>query len=159
MPRTQNVFSVDASQKTENVIDLSQGGAASTARYGTPANPRQDYPKMVYDHESGRVLIVHNKPQHTAAAKRGFKDEPSPTHDYSKVRSGSIAPIKEVGPEREKLVTAEELEQAEAEELAALEDETNTQSDEDAEREIAAQLGEPLSHEGEDSAPRRRGKR
>lgn len=143
MPRTSNVFSVDQPQQNENVIDLSKGGP-NVARYGSPQNPRKEYPKMVYDHDSGRVLVVQNEAQHAAAKKRNFLDHPSPNHDYSKVRSGSIAPIKEEGPEREKLMTVEDLDAAEAAELAALEDpEVQQQAEEDAEAEIAAQLGEP----------------
>jgi hypothetical protein len=81
----------------------------------------EEYPKMVYHHDSGRVLTVNDQAQEKTALKQGFQLKPSPGHDYAKVRSGMLAPVKPEAPEREKEMSVEELEQLEAgeQELAA----------------------------------------
>ena len=137
VPQTSNRFAGEA--MTENVVDINN---PKVARYGSPQNPRKEYPKAMYDHETGHYLEAKNSAQEAALANRGFKTIPSPNHDYHKVRSGMRAPLKEVGPEREKVMTAEDIEALEAAELASIEEQANQQSPEEAEAEIAAQLGE-----------------
>lgn len=135
----KNFFAADQPLAPQ-VIDINN---PPVPRYGTPQNPRKQYPKMLYNHETGRVLVVQNAAQHKVAMeKHGFQEKPSPNHDYANARSGSIAPLKQEGPEREHVMTVEELEALEAQELAALEENQNQQSEEEAEAEVAAQLGE-----------------
>ena len=133
-----NFFAVDQAPAAQ-VIDINNPAGP---RYGTPQNPHKHYPKVVYNHETGKVLEVKNQAQYEAAQRRDFKDQPDPNRDYHNVRSGMTAqPKKEVEP-REQVMTAEQLEELEAQELAALNEEENQQSAEEAEAEIAAQLGE-----------------
>jgi hypothetical protein len=108
---TKNTFAVDYQQ--ENVIDINN---PATKRYR-----HQEFPKMVYNHIKGHVLVVANAKQHAAALKRGFQDEPDPNRDYSKVKSGMIAPTKEAGPERELPLTDADLDELEAQSAADLE--------------------------------------
>jgi hypothetical protein len=63
---------------------------------------------VVYHHESGRVLRVDDEKQHKAALKHGFKNEPSPSHDYSKMR-GDFAARKEVREVKPEEMSAKEL--------------------------------------------------
>lgn len=155
VPLPRNHFATDIQQDT--VVDIND---PKVPPYGTPKNPFRAYPKMVYHHDSGHVLTVQNDQQYAAAKKRGFEDKPSLHRDYSKVKSGMVAPVVEKGPEREHVLTNEEIEQMEADELAALETE-NPQSAEDAEKEIAAQLGEtagadPHAESGDAGSRRRK---
>lgn len=152
VPATKNSFATDIQQET--VVDIND---PKVARYGTKQNPFREFPKMVYHHALGHVLVVQNEQQHAAAKRRGFDDKPANHRDYSKVKSGMVAPIAEKGPEREHVLTNEEIEHMEADELAALEPE-NQQSEADAEKEIASALGEtadPLA-ESNDVGSRRR---
>jgi len=151
--QVSNFFAVDKATSPQ-VIDINNPGGP---RYGTPQNPFKHYPKMVYNHKTGKVLNVQNQAQHEAAKRRDFKDQPDPNRDYHNVRSGMTAlPKKEVEP-REHVMTAEELEEMEAQELAALNEEENQQSAEEAEAEIAAQLGE--TEATETPAPKAKSKR
>ena len=148
--QVSNFFAVDKAQSPQ-VIDINNPGGP---RYGSPQNPHRHYPKVVYNHETGKVLEVKNQAQYEAAQRRGFEDSPDPKRDYHNVRSGMTAqPKKEVEP-REHVMTAEELEEMETQELAALNEEENQQSAEEADAEIAAQLGET-----EATAPKAKSKR
>lgn len=134
----QNFFAVDKPVSPQ-VIDINN---PPVPRYGTPQNPKRAYPKIVYNHETGKVLTVQNAAQQEAAKRQGFENAPDPKRDYHNVRSGMTAqPKAEVEP-REHVMTAEELEQLEAQEMAALTEDTDQQSEEEADAEIAAQLGE-----------------
>lgn len=137
--RPVNQFAVDAPQ----IGTVSDVNDPKTPRYGTKQNPYREYPKMMYDHESGRVLEVKDSAQEAATVRRGFQTQPSPHHDYHKVKSGMLAPSKQKGPEREHLLTIEEIEALEQEQLESLTSEAEQIStEEDAEKEIAAALGE-----------------
>ena len=74
-----------------------------------PHDAKNEFPKMVYHHESGRVLKVANDKEQKAAIKRGFDLKPSPNHDYSKVNRAGIAALAEHGEKREEEMSAEEL--------------------------------------------------
>ena len=74
-----------------------------------PYDPKNEFPKMVYHHESGRVLNVANEKEQKAALKRGFELKPSPDHDYSKVNRAGIAAKASTEPKREEEMSAEEL--------------------------------------------------
>ena len=146
-PTPQNFFAADAN--TEVLIDINN---PKTPRYGTGQNPKREYPRIVYHHDTGHILQVSTKGQHEAAKNRGFVDQPSDKFDYHGVRSGMKAPVKEVGPEREQPLTAEDLEAMEAAQLAELEQDQAdaAESPEDADAAVAAALGEQ---------PRRRGRK
>lgn len=154
VPLPRNHFATDIQQDV--VTDIND---PKVARYGTPKNPFRAYPKMVYHHESGHVLVVQNEAQHAAATRRGFQVKPAPDRDYSRVRSGMVAPVAAVGPERETLLTNEQIENQEAAALAELEPD-NMQSADEAEDEIASALGESGSPdptaENVDAGSRRR---
>jgi hypothetical protein len=74
-----------------------------------PYDPKNEFPKLVYHHSSGRVLKVADAKEQKAALKRGFDLKPSPGHDYSKISRAGIAPVAETGPKREEEMSAEEL--------------------------------------------------
>lgn len=97
----QNYFAVDA--PTETVVDINNPPAK---RY-----VHQEFPKMVYHHDSGHVLTVNDEKELKAAVKRGFKLKPSPAHDYSQIKSGKMAPMKEVVAEREQELSAADMRQ------------------------------------------------
>lgn len=48
----------------------------------------QAFPKMVYLHKNGEVLVVQDENELKAAKTKGFVDEPSPKFDYSNVVHG-----------------------------------------------------------------------
>lgn len=138
MPPVKNSFATDFQQ--ENVVDIND---PRVPQYGTVKNPFREFPKMVYHHETGHVLTVLNPQQYAAAERRGFEDKPSLHRDYSKVKSGMVAPVAIKGPEREHVMTIEEIEAEEAAQLAELSAEAApVQSQEEADAEIAAALGE-----------------
>ena len=75
-------------------------------------NPRaveNQYPKMLYNHDSGKVLIVNSeKEEQLAIKKHGFQLKPDPGRDYSRARAGMVAPAKaQVEPREEELIAAE----------------------------------------------------
>ena len=74
-----------------------------------PYDPKNEFPKMVYHHESGRVLNVANEKEQKAALKRGFELKPSPDRDYSRVNRAGIAAQASSEPKREEEMSAEEL--------------------------------------------------
>jgi len=86
-----NSFAVDF-QAGNNVVDINN---PPKQRY-----VHQEFPKHVYDHETGRVLEVKDEREQKAALKKGFKLEPALDRDYSKItRSGNVAPTKPPAPE------------------------------------------------------------
>lgn len=62
----------------------------------------QEFPKLMYDHQKGYVMTVRDKKQEVAAAKEGFKAEPSPDFDYTMVRNGKAPSIHEASTMRER---------------------------------------------------------
>lgn len=138
MATPKNQFAVD--YQTETVRDINN----------PPRKPyrHQEYPKMVYHHESGHVLQVDDKRQEQAAVRKGFQLKPSPVHDYSKVKMGRSVPLKPEAPDREAEMSAEELVEIEdgerelAEEEAAAQAEGQQESEGDhAEEEVSAAEG------------------
>lgn len=73
----------------------------------------QEFPKMVYDHESGALLQVNDEKQQKAALKKGFQLKPSPRHDYSQVKNG-FAAVKGEAPVRVEEISAEQLAELDA---------------------------------------------
>ncbi len=96
---SSNSFAVDA--PSQPIVDINNPPRVNYKH--------QDFPKMMYHHENGRVLKVDDDKQMKAAAKRGFKDKPSPDFDYSKVNRAGIAAPADSGPKREEEMSAEEL--------------------------------------------------
>lgn len=114
--RPENVFAVDKAQTAPQADEpfISDINNPPQRRY-----QYREYPKMLYHHESGRTVRIEDTPQaaaqEKALLKQGFKTEPSPKHDYSRVaRAGSVAPLKTVVAERERDLTPEELMELEA---------------------------------------------
>jgi hypothetical protein len=100
----QNHFSVDEPQGPA-ITDINN---PPQRRY-SPSDPKNEFPKMVYHHETGRVLKVANEKEQKAALKRDFSFTPSPSHDYSKVSRAGIAAAASSGPKREEEMSGEEL--------------------------------------------------
>jgi hypothetical protein len=82
-----NQFAADY-QTGDTVVDINN---PRVPRYGSPDNPRKEYDKMLYHHESGHVLIVKNAVEEKAARAKGYQAEPAPNRDYSKVKHGRAA--------------------------------------------------------------------
>ena len=99
----RNSFTVD--KPTAEVTDINN----PPRRPYNPHAPENQYPKVLYHHETGRVLTVQNEKEHKAAHKRGFEVQPSPAHDYSKITRAGIAAVAEHAPKREEEMSAEEL--------------------------------------------------
>lgn len=100
---TRNSFTVD--KPTVEITDINN----PPRRNYNPHDPQNEYPKMLYHHETGRVLQVNNQKEEKAALKREFKLKPSPGHDYSKVNRAGIAAPVGAEPKREEQMSAEEL--------------------------------------------------
>lgn len=92
------------STRTAREIDLSKPVVLPY----NPRDPRNHFPQLVYQHDSGHVLTVSDDKQLKAAQKRGYKTEPSPSHDYSKIKNG-VAAVKAAAPAREEELSAAEL--------------------------------------------------
>lgn len=89
--QVQNSFAVDY-QAGNNVVDINN---PPQKRY-----VHQEFPKLMYDHDGGRVLQVKDEREMKAALKKGFQVKPDPNRDYSQaIRSGSVAPSKPEAPE------------------------------------------------------------
>lgn len=82
-----------------------------------------EYPKLMYQHQSGHMLQVDTPEQEKAALAQGFKTKPAPDRDYSQAKVGKIAPMKppvaEIVLPADETINVEEL--ATAEEAAAAE--------------------------------------
>ena len=89
VPLVQNSFAVDY-QAGNNVVDINN---PPQKRY-----LHQEFPKLVYHHESGHVLTIPAGPeadkQLKLALKKGYDPKPAPDRDYSKLSRGNIAPVK-----------------------------------------------------------------
>ena len=99
----RNSFTVD--KPTVEITDINN----PPHKNYNPYDPKNQYPKMLYHHETGRVLQVANEKEEKAALKRKFDLKPSPDHDYSKVSRAGVAPKADHGPKREEEMSAEEL--------------------------------------------------
>jgi len=101
---------------TGRVIDLNN----------PPRMPYQfrEFPKLVYHHESGRVLEVSDRVQLQAALNRGFDEKPAPTRDYSQIHGGVAKPAEAHEPRPEEL-SAEELAALDAVDRGEVEEEAS----------------------------------
>ena len=81
-------------------------------------DPKNNWPKMVYHHESGHVLKVEDERQLKVAAKRGFQEQPSPDHDYSKVKNNVAARKEASAVPREETMSAAQLAELDEEDAA-----------------------------------------
>lgn len=106
MAKVTNTFAVDYK---ETVVDINNPGVKGY----NPNHPDNQFPRMVYDHETGHTLKVQDAKQLKAAVKKGFSLEPSPTHDYSRLRAGRAAAKEHAAP-RPQEMTVEELEELDA---------------------------------------------
>lgn len=88
------------------VIDINN---PKTKRY-----VHQEYPRLVYHHGSLKVVQVNDEKQLKAAQRQGFKLEPAPGADYSKIQAGKAA-VKTTGEAREEEISAEQLAELDAE--------------------------------------------
>lgn len=136
MSPVTNNFAVDYSQG-DNVVDINN---PPRKRY-----VHQEFPRMVYHHDSGHVLTVNNPKELKLAIKKGFQLEPAADRDYSKVKSGFVAPMKAHGEPREAALTFEDEEALQAADLedAELDREAGGDEVEGDEREEVEQEEEP----------------
>jgi hypothetical protein len=91
-----NTFTVDKPTAGETVIDINN----PPKKNYNPHDPKNRYPRLMYHHETGKVVKVENATQEGAAEAHGYDVKPSPNHDYSKIRA-SVAPTKPPVVERE----------------------------------------------------------
>lgn len=105
---TDNRFAASAPQ--EVIVDINN----PPRRNFNPYDPKNEFPKMLYNHETGKVLTVNSsKEEQIATQKHGFQREPSPDRNYHGARSGLVAPVKPVAEPREEEMIASELEEME----------------------------------------------
>jgi hypothetical protein len=103
---TRNHFSVDGPTTDGPVItDINN----PPKKNYNPRAAENEFPKMLYHHESGRVLKVENEKEQKAAIKRGFELKPSQDFDYGKINRAGIAAKASTEPKREDEMSAEEL--------------------------------------------------
>ena len=106
----QNHFAVD--YNTETIMDINK---PPQKRY-----VHQDFPRFVYNHDSGQVLRVDDDRQLKAAQKKGFDLKPDTRRDYSTIGnvvldqrtnefSAGIAPMRAAASARQELQTAAQL--------------------------------------------------
>lgn len=106
----QNHFAVD--YNTETIMDINK---PPQRRY-----VHQDFPRFVYNHDSGQVLRVDDDRQLKAAQKKGFDVKPDTRRDYSTIGnvvldqrtnefSAGIAPMRAAASARQELTTAAQL--------------------------------------------------
>lgn len=100
----RNSFTVDQ-PSTDAIADINN----PPRRPYNPHDPKNEFPKMLYHHSSGRVLHVKDEKEQKAALKRGFDLKPSPDFDYSKVNRAGVAAKAHHEPKREEDMSAEEL--------------------------------------------------
>lgn len=63
----------------------------------------KEYPKTVYHHDSGHVMLVQSKKQEADALKEGFVSRPAvEKFDYTKIRNGRALSLQESEAERER---------------------------------------------------------
>lgn len=103
MAQVQNNFAVDQPAVPE-ITDINN----PPRKNYNPFDPKNRYPRMLYHHDTGRVLTVANEKEEKASVKRGYQLKPSPGHDYSNLRGG-IAPTKLNQPKAEEEMSAADL--------------------------------------------------
>jgi hypothetical protein len=102
---TENRFTVDQPSTDVFITDINN----PPRKNFNPYDAKNQYPKMLYHHKTGRVLQVANEKEEKASLKRGFELKPSPDFDYSKVSRAGIAAKATVQEKREEEMSAEEL--------------------------------------------------
>jgi hypothetical protein len=102
---TENHFTVDQPSTDVFITDINN----PPRKNYNPHDAKNQYPKMLYHHKTGRVLQVQNEKEEKASLKRGFEFKPSPDFDYSKVSRAGIAAKASNEPKREEEMSAEEL--------------------------------------------------
>lgn len=110
-PNPQNRFTVDDPIGQE--LDINN---PKTKRY-----VHQEFPRVVYHHETGHVLEVADEKQLKAAQRRGFKLEPAADRDYSNLKGSQAQPA---------TAGAQSVPELSAEELAELEEAEEEEEDE-----------------------------
>lgn len=113
----ENFFTV-SQPEAETVTDINN---PPHNRHYNPFDPKNEFPKMLYHHESGHVLTVASKMQEKAALIKGFQAKPAADRDYSKVKHGHLAPPRDATPNPS--VPAEVLPTLSDEEMEAAEQE------------------------------------
>jgi hypothetical protein len=114
VPNVKNSFAVDKTAGIMGLLtpeqkatlldqllkDVPQGREIDLSKPVTPPYRYQEFPKLVYHHEAGQVLEVHDEREQKAAEKKGFQCKPAPGRDYSKIQN-AVAAVKAVGPKTE----------------------------------------------------------
>lgn len=100
MPPVTNNFAVDYNP-AGTVVDINN---PPQKRY-----IHQEFPKMVYHHESGHMLEVKSAIELKLALKRGFNEKPASDRDYHLAKPGRVAPMKLATEPREVALSSEEL--------------------------------------------------
>jgi hypothetical protein len=133
-PTITNTFTVDQPTNDAEISDLNN----PPKKNYNPHDAKNEFPKMLYHHETGRVLQVgkaippsmmndsvgqeklrqQNDKEEKAAMKRGFKLKPSLDHDYSKISRAGIASPAGKAEKREEELSAEELAELDEQERA-----------------------------------------
>lgn len=135
-----NSFAVDYKNST---VDINN---PPPKRYN-PNAPENQYPRYLYNHETGHVLRVKDLAEEQRAAARGFKREPAPNRDYHLAQHGRVAPLTQAATREEPLTLDEEaLEAGEAEAMA----------EHDAPQQAEAETGETEADENPRSRKNRR---
>jgi hypothetical protein len=105
MTPVTNSFAVDYAAGN-SVIDINN----PPRKPYNPHDPKNEFPKMLYNHETGKVLTVAStKEEQVAIKKHGFKREPAPDREYHLAKSGMVAPMKQEAEPREEAMIAQEL--------------------------------------------------
>ncbi len=108
-----NQFAADKPRET--IVDINN----PPHRNFNPHAPENEFPKMLFHHDTGKVLTVNSaKEEKIATEKHGFQLKPAPDRNYHGARSGMIAPVKPVAEPREEEMIASELEKEEETEVA-----------------------------------------
>ena len=109
-----NQFAGSAPQET--VVDINN----PPHRNYNPYDPKNEFPRMLYNHDTGKVLTVNSaKKEQIATTKHGFQREPAPDRNYHGARSGMMAPVKAVlEPREDELIAADLAEEEEGEEVS-----------------------------------------
>ncbi len=105
MPPVTNSFAVDYAAGN-SVVDINN----PPRKPYNPHAPENEFPKMLYNHESGKVLTVSSaKEEQLAIKKHGFQRAPAPDREYHMAKTGMVAPMKPEAAPREEALIAQEL--------------------------------------------------
>lgn len=138
MSNPENHFAADY-QQANKVLDINN----PPRKNYNPHAPENQYPKMMYHHDSSHTLIVESALEQKAAEKKGFRTDASTKYDYSKARPGRMTPLA-VTADREESVDLSD------DDIAALDA---------GEEENAEAYAEAQAAQDEASKPARKGRR